>query len=259
METEGTASAAVESTEATTAAAVEAPVAETPAEHTPEYGKYIEALEKDWDKIPEAEKQRLNKHFQPAFNRNLNLINTKVAAAVRSAVGDGYQLPEGKTYLDLMTEDGGKGFGEALKAQVQSAMAPITQKISEAEQQQVLQQHINKAIMDNPAIKPHLEAAIRQIDGSADLTQLAMQGNGAGIYYVLQGVAAVEQAKASQSRITELENLLGANKIAVKTANGTTRAGAVAPKQAAAPAKAKTLADAAKQALETYKQGLSEA
>jgi hypothetical protein len=213
---------------------------------TPDFNRLVEDLEKNWDKVPPELRARLDKNFQPAFNRKLNLLQNAADTAIRSS---GIQIPEGKTALDLLTENEGKDFGTYMKSVLAEEIAPIKEKIGQAEQQQTLQASIQRAVRTNPEIQPYVEKAIAVIDSDADLTKMAMLGNGNGLFYVLQAVAGFE---AKDQKIRELTGLLEKNKIAYKTAGGTTRAGAQAPK--AQPTKApKTLREAARQAMEMIK------
>jgi hypothetical protein len=176
-------------------------------------------------------------------------LNDSVAAAVKNA---GITIPEGKTPLDLLTENEGKDFGSYIRSELAKEVAPIKEKISQAEQQQVLQASIQRAIKADPDIAPHVDRAIAAIDGDADLTKMAMLGNGNGLFYVLRAVAGFE---AKDQKIRELTGLLEKNKIAIKTAGGTTRAGAGAPKAppSAAP---KTLKEAARLAMAEIKANM---
>lgn len=219
------------------------------AADTPDFNRLVEDLEKNWDKVPQDLRARLDKNFQPAFNKKLNLLNQNVEAAIRNT---GVQIPEGKTPLDLLTENEGKDFGAYIRGEMAKEFGPIKDKISQAEQQNVLTSAMQRAARDNPEIQPFMEASIREIDGDADLTQLAMTGNGNGIYYVLQGVAALKASQQKDQKIKALESLLDKNKIAYKTAGGTTRAGTQTPK-AQQPKAPKTLKEAARQAMELIK------
>jgi hypothetical protein len=248
METESAVSENVESPEVQESAPATEGTVEAPAEHTPDWNRLVDDVEANWDKIPDDMKQKLNKHFQPAFNRRVNLLNDAIDASVRSAIGD-VPLPEGKTPLDLLTENDGRGFADFLRGVVAKEFEPVKAKISQAEQQQNLQASIQRAVKDTPHIQPFVEEAVRIIDSDPDLTKIAMLGNGGGLYYALRGVGADLALQQKDRTIRELNGLLEKNKIAVKTSGGTTRVGSGAPKSPA-PQKAKTLLDAAKMAME---------
>lgn len=227
----------------------------TESSHTPNVTELLKQLESVKDQIQPDQVRFLDKHFQPAFSRRYNLLNDSVNEGVKTALGDaGLQLPEGKSGLDLLTENGGKDFWNTVRNVVSNEFKPLKEKISAAEQQGVLQGAIMRARKDDPNVEKHWETAIQEIDQSPDLTKLAMAGGGNGLYYVLQGVSAVHEARAKDARIRELSGLLEANKISVKTANGTTKSGSGTPKQQQAPTKAKTIKEALGMARDLYKE-----
>lgn len=225
--------------------------------HTPNVDQLLSDLEKVADNIPPEKIRFLDKHFQPAFSRRMNILNDTVTEGVKSTLTEaGIQLPEGKTGLDLLTENGGKDFWNTVRQVVSKEFEPVKAKISAAEQQDSLRASISQAQKDNPEVSKYLNAAIETIDKDQDLTRLAMIGGGKGLYYVLQGVAATHAVRDRDATIAQLKGILDANKIAIKTSNGTTRSGTGAQKtDAVKPAKATTLKDALAIAASRFKEG----
>jgi len=216
-------------------AEAQATVAETgtpaPVADTPDIDRLVSDVEKHWDKIPAEKRAALDRHFQPAFNRKLNLLNDSINASLRNVTEtSGVVIPEGKTPLDLLTENDGKGFTDMLRGVVAKEFAPVKAQITQAEQNQIIQGSIARLTKDHPDLAPHVTKAAQIIDGDPDLSFLAQQGGYKASYYVMQGVAGLLDNEAKSARIKELEGILGKSNIAKKTAAGTTRAGAGAPK-----------------------------
>lgn len=219
--------------ETTDGATIETPVGSAPAPtetatetvqappQTPDLDRALEVLEKNWESIPQEKREKLDRHFQPAFNRRVNWLNESVAAAVKST---GIEIPDGKTPLDLLTEDNGKGFAEYIGKVMESKISPVTQKLAGAEFNQNVNTAKALAIADMPEIAAHLDEAVAIIETTPDLLRLATSDNGKGFYRAFQGVGAVLAMRKMQAT-TE------AAKIAERTAAGTTQAGQGAPKE----------------------------
>lgn len=214
-------------------------------EQTPDLDRLISDLEKNWDKIPAEKRAALDKSFQPAFNRRVNFLNTALENGFKSA---GIQMPEGKTALDLVTENDGKGLGEYFSSLVKSEVAPVKQAIETAQFNQNLQTARDMAIADMPDIKDHVEKAIPIIEQTPDLLKYVTETGGRGLYRALQSVGMYLENQ-------RLKSLLEQNRIATRTSAGTTRAGAGVPKQTQQP-KAKTLKEAAEMAMKMVKADL---
>lgn len=201
----------------------------------------LKQLEAHKDSIPEERLEFLNKRFQPAFSRRVNLLNNNVETAVRTTLGEEFKIPDGKSALDLLTEDGGKGFAEMLKGVIAKEVGPVREAMSTAQGEQTIRQHMELAAVDYPAVKTHFKEAVALIDANPDLVALAHAGGGKGVYYVLQGAAAtIEAQKGIQSRdreIKELKEVLAKHNIAVKTSNGASKAGGSKKPDSVAPAK----------------------
>lgn len=260
----------VEAAAATTdTSTVAAPLGDTapdaPAQddvHTaePDPERVLADLQKVADKIPSDKLEFLNRKFQPAFNRRLNLLNDNVTNAARAVVGPDYKLPEGKTWLDLMTENGGKDFGEALRGTMASVVAPINQQITQAQLAQTFQQHGDMAYNDSPeAVRPYMQQAVKEVSENPDLVALAASNGGKASYYVLRGAAAtvavpalIEAVKSKDAEIAGLKDLLTKNNIALKTAGGTSKAGGK-PVTQTKPEHAKSLTEALNRAVARIK------
>ena len=203
-----------------------APVADAAAEtvqaaaQTPDVDSALEVLEKNWESIPQEKRARLDRHYQPAFNRRVNWLNNAVETAVRST---GIDIPEGKTPLDLLTEDNGRGFAEYIGKVMETKVAPLTENLQKAEFNQNVNTAKAMAIQDMPDIAPFLDEAVSIIESTPDLLRLAMSDGGKGFYRAYQGVGAV-------LALQKMKQTAEAAKIAQKTADGTTRAGQSAPK-----------------------------
>lgn len=214
----------------------------TAPEQSPDYAQLVSQIEKDWEKIPETERAKLDKRFQPAFTRRNNFLNQNLENGFKSA---DIPLPEGKTALDLVTEGDGRGLGEYFRSIVKAEVGPVQQVIQKAEFNQNLQTARDLAIADMPELRDHLEKAIPIIEGTPDLLKYVTDTNGRGLYRALQSVGVVLENQ-------RLKGILEQNKIATKTANGTTRAGAGAPKQTS-QSQPKTVKEAAAMAMKQIK------
>lgn len=201
----------------------------------------LKQLDSVKDTIPPEKLAFLDPKFQPAFNRRVNLLNKAVDDAVKGTFGEEFKLPEGKTGLDMLTENGGKGFAEMLRSTIQREVGPVRQQIDQANHEKTLAQHMQLAAQDNPMVREHFQRAIAEIENDPNLVALAEQGGGKGIYYVLQGVAANIAARdgirSRDARIKELESVLTKHNIAVKAAGGTSKAGGSKKPDSQAPAK----------------------
>lgn len=233
-----------------TATSVETPV--SASEHTPDLDRLVDEVAKNWDRISPEKRAALDRNFQPAFSRRVNWLNQNIENAIKQA---GVELPAGKTGLDLVTENDGKGLGEYVARLVGGEIAPVKAAIESAQFSQNVQAARDLAVADMPEIKPHVESAVNIIEANPHLLKLARGNGGKDFYMVLQGVGSALEVQRLKVELKQRDDLLAKNKIAVRTAGGTTRAGAGAPKTQQ-PMKAKDLKEAAQMALKIVKADL---
>lgn len=223
------------------------------AGHTPEVDPseaHIKWLQDNHDKIPADKLSFLDRKFQPEFNRRLNLLHQSKqsmeqnASALAEKVG--IQIPEGKTAYDLMFEEGGRGFFDAISKAVDSQIAPVKEHINAQAKNAGLQQMMNLAQEHFPEVKENFPEVIRRIDSDPDLFALGTSFDGKALPYVMAGIGQQIRAEKLASELADVKKQLDATKVAVKAGSSTTKAsGGAAKTPAAAPKTLKEIAAAA--------------
>jgi hypothetical protein len=223
----------------------------------PDIDSLLTQLEAVRDKIPAERLASLNPQMQAGFTRKMNLLQ-QTADRVEKGLGEmGMQLPEGKSVMDLLTEDDGKGFFEALGQVQQKNMAPVTEFVSAQRQAAQIAEMTGLAVQEFPIVKDHLDEARQIISQDGDLLKLAQTEGWRGLPYVLRGVATDLALRKLQAEHREMKKLLDASKVAGKTGTSTSRAGGIPSKESAT--RAKTLEAALDEGFRRAKeaQGLS--
>lgn len=241
MSTEGTdlqsaAASAVASVDAEAPADTNADTS-VEAGHTPEVDPteaHIKWLQENHDKIPADKLSFLDRKFQPEFTRRLNLLNGTKQSIEQNATAlaerAGIQIPEGKTAYDLMFEEGGKGFFDAVAKAVDNQIAPVKEHINAQSQNVELQRMMNLAQANFPEVKENFPEVLKRVDADPELLTLGTSFGGKALPYVLAGVGYQVKAEALAKENADLKKQLDATKVAVKAGSSTTKASGGAAK-----------------------------
>lgn len=208
-----------------------------PQEAETDIEKLLAELEANKDKIPGERLQFLNPNMESGFHRKMNWLQKSADTVQRALDQSGITLPPGKSAMDLLTEDDGKGFFDALaKVQAQN-LAPVKDFISQQETAQRINAMAAAARQAYPLVAQHAQEVAQIFDSNPDYVALAQQDNWAALPLVLQGIATAVDRDKMAAENKSLKKLLEANKIAIKTGGSTSRAGGAPLQDASTTAK----------------------
>lgn len=220
-----------------------------------EADSHIKWLEEHKDTIPTEKIAFLDRKFQPDYTRKLNLLNNDkagITAVERNAKAlldnAGYQLPDGKSVSDLLYENDGKGFLDAIQGVVSRQMAPVTEQINAARENQDISHMMTVAQSFDPRVKENFPEILRRIDADPEITNLALKSSygSKALPYVMQGVAAQITAEKLAIENADLKKQLGVKAVADKVGRSSTKASSNAGATKGAPAPKMTLEQIAK-------------
>lgn len=198
------------------------PVSKSPVEMAAELKAALEALS------PE-ERAKVYGVVQPGITRSLNLFNKQkqdLSASVAKTLGDmGIALPEGKTVMDLMTEDGGKAFADLIKGTVDASLKPVLDREKEQQTAGQLMQYAQLAKETYPEVAAHYDEALKFLMSSEDLSNFAVASDGRNLPYALMGAAAVLERDKLRAEVAELKKKVEVQEVVKKTGVRTSRAG----------------------------------
>lgn len=167
----------------------------------------------------------LDRKFQSAFSTRLNNFKSSVDQVGQKLAEAGIKLPEGKTMYDMLSEEGGSGFVKLLSGVVNDSIAPIKDKISKAENDQMVRSQIALAQSQYPEVKKHFETAVQIADSNPDLQEAALVQGGRYLPYVLAGVAMELEKNELKAKLAEMAKALEKAGVATKTGGRTTLTG----------------------------------
>lgn len=199
--------------------------------HTPEgesrtVDDLIEELRQRHAEIPPEKLQFLNPNLQQGFTRRLNLLNRSIEPVAKKMLDDaGVDLPPGKTVMDLLTDGDGKEFFRIWDAHQAKRMEPVLAHVEQQKMAQQIQEWSGYAQREFPIVKEHFEEASRLVANDPDLVEMAKTAEWRGLPYVMQGAAYKIAYDKAAAKITELQKLLDAAKVAKKTGPSTSLAG----------------------------------
>lgn len=204
---------------------------------TDDADSHLRWLEANKDTIPAEKIAFLDKKFQPVFTRKMNLLQSDKDAFVsgKSSVekgaqallnNAGYQLPEGKSVNDLLYENDGRGFLDAIQGVVSKQMEPVTEQIQAARENQNINEMMTVAQAFDPRVKEHLPEVLRRIDADPELTNLALRSNYGpkALPYVMQGVTQQIIAEKLAIENADLRKQLGVKAVADRVGKASTKA-----------------------------------
>jgi hypothetical protein len=206
--------------------------------HTPETEQIVEPdidalltqLESVRDKIPPEKLQFLNKDLQAGFTRRLNLLNKGASTAVENIVAEaGLKIPEGKSALDLLTDNDGKDFFSLIRGQIAQEVKPLTELAATQKTSENIRSMVAVAIENFPEVKENVQEVVRVIDADPELTQLSKAYGGNALPYVMRGVAATINETKLKAEVKRLSGILDAAKVAKDAGKSTSRAGGTRP------------------------------
>lgn len=196
--------------------------AKSPVEMAAELKAALEALS------PE-DRAKVYGIVQPGITRSLNLFNKQkqdLSASVAKTLGDmGIALPEGRTVMDLITEDGGKAFTDLIKGTVDASLKPVLDREKEKETASQLMGYAQLARETYPEVAERYDDAIKYLMSSEDLSNFAVAADGRNLPYALVGAAAVLERDQLRVKVAELEKKVEAQDLLKKTGVRTSRAG----------------------------------
>lgn len=212
--------------------------------HTPEVvaapdvdiDELLSTLESVKDKIAPERLQFLNKDLQAGYTRRLNLLNRSAETAVNNIVTEtGVKIPDGKSPLDLLTENDGKDFFNLIRGQVAQEVKPLTDMAEMQKVNENIRQMVNVAVENFPEVKENAVDVIRVIDNDPELARLGQAYEGRALPYVMRGVAAVLKSQKLETEVARLNGLLKAATVGKTVGTTSSRAGGTRPTSEAPP------------------------
>lgn len=174
---------------------------------------------------------------QSSFAKKFAGLERGAAKAEEALKAAGVTLPDGKTMMDLMTQDGGQGFANFLRDSMNAAVAPIKREIDVAEFTKTVNGVLDVTIREHPDLKPLLPQISEAIRGNEQLGSWA--ANPQAIPYIMLGVgrdlqwqhASRENAKLKADN-DRLKQIIKEAKLTVTAGSSTSKAGGKTPSTA---------------------------
>lgn len=175
----------------------------------PDIDALLTQLETVKDKIPAEKLLFLNKDLQAGFTRRLNLLNKGASTAVDTITREaGVKIPEGKSALDLLTENEGRDFFQLIRGQVAEELKPMAELAANQKASANIREMIGFAVEQFPEVKENIQDVVRVIDSDNDLTELGKAFDGKALPYVMRGVAASIKVQKLETEVKRLNEIV---------------------------------------------------
>jgi len=177
------------------------------------------------------------RRVQSSFAKKIAGIERGAARAEEALKAAGVTLPEGKTMMDLMTQDGGQGFANWMRDSMSAAVAPIKREIDVAEFTKTVNNVLDVTIREHPDLKPLLPQISEAIRANEQLG--AWAANPQAIPYIMLGVGRdiqFQRSTAENARLKadndRLKGILKDAKLTITSGSSTSKAGGKTPSSA---------------------------
>jgi len=174
---------------------------------------------------------------QSSFARKFAGLEKGAKRVEESLRAAGVTLPPGKTFLDLMSEDGGKGFDSYFDQKLKTALAPVNQALDVEDFTKKVNGALKVTVGEHPDLEALLPEIGKAIEGNEQLG--AWAANVEAIPYIVLGVGrdiqyqkAAKELGAAKAEVQRLTGILKKANIAINNGPSSSKAGGKTPSSA---------------------------